>query len=216
MKHSLLHDADWLRTKYVEDKLSLAQIADLAGVPNQNRTTVRRALLRHGIPMRTLSEAMTGGTHVGVPHTEETKRKLSEQRKGMPSKAVWTPEARERMSEQRRGSLNPMYGRSVVWTAEMRQALSEKMREQATKGRLPSYKVMHEWLRWLLDEACVICGTKEGVHSALRRGTSIEHLHLGPQGTPYSVYVEDYVRLCAPHHRQYDVGLIEIEDKPVT
>src|SRR5258708_36464591 len=106
MANPFLQDPDWLRARYIDDELTLAEVADLAGVPNQNRTTVRRALFRPGIPMRTLCGAMTGGTHVGVPHNEEAKRKLSEKSKGVPRKGEWEPEARRDMGRSRHGAAN--------------------------------------------------------------------------------------------------------------
>lgn len=67
--------------------MSLQVIATLAGVPNDNRTTVRRALLRAGIHVRSISEAKTGKTawNKGRPMSEEQKQLLSRVKQGRPS-----------------------------------------------------------------------------------------------------------------------------------
>jgi len=112
MKNPLLHDPSWLAEKYLVERLSLDAIAKIAGVPNGNRTTVRRALIRAGIPIRSISEGRSGipSDRKGIPLSEETKAKLSAARLGKPSKAVWTDEMREALAKRRRGDANPMSG----------------------------------------------------------------------------------------------------------
>lgn len=56
-KYPLLNDKDWLQQKYVEEKLSTVQITPLVGAKTCN--SVRQALIRHGIPVRSVSEGLT-------------------------------------------------------------------------------------------------------------------------------------------------------------
>jgi hypothetical protein len=79
--------------------------------------------MRCGIPIRTISEAMTGGTHVGTPCSDEIKQRFSRERKGVASKAVWSDEAREKASERLRGERHFAYGkpsplRAPDWSAD--------------------------------------------------------------------------------------------------
>lgn len=54
-KYPLLNDAQWLYQKYINEGLSTAQIAALAGAPISN--SARQALIRHNIPVRNIREA---------------------------------------------------------------------------------------------------------------------------------------------------------------
>jgi hypothetical protein len=56
----LLRDPDWLRARYWDDRLTLGEVAELAGISKKSGTEVRRALIRYGIPVRTRSEARIG------------------------------------------------------------------------------------------------------------------------------------------------------------
>lgn len=129
-----LNDAAWLRASYWEDGLSMSQIATLVGVVNFNPATVAKAMRRHGIPRRSISEAKTGrpNRNKGVPMSAEQRQKMSEARKGKPS---------------------PL-------TAEQRQALSVKMKQ--IKGTSPAADVRagrRTARRTFRDPTpCTVCG----------------------------------------------------------
>ena len=55
----MLNDKDWLRGKYEKEGLSTNAIAELVGVKTPN--SVRQALLRHGIKVRSVSDGLTYG-----------------------------------------------------------------------------------------------------------------------------------------------------------
>lgn len=55
-KHKLYHDKAWLKKRYKEQELTVAQIAKICGC---FRGTISRWLGRHGIKKRTKSEALT-------------------------------------------------------------------------------------------------------------------------------------------------------------
>jgi len=112
MKNPLLYNPDWLTARYLTDRLSLRQIADLARVPNRNPTTVKRALLRCGIQPRTVSDAKAGipSQRRGIPLSAATRAKLSAAKTGKPNTAVWSAEMREALADKRRGVANPMFG----------------------------------------------------------------------------------------------------------
>jgi len=60
-------DADWLREKYREERLSFQKIARLCGV---HWSTIRNWVIRHGIRIRTLSEA-TATKRLAEQHKEK-------------------------------------------------------------------------------------------------------------------------------------------------
>lgn len=108
--HSNLNDPAWLRELYHDNGMSLAEIANMAGVPNDNKTTVRRALIRHGIPIRSISEATKGrvSPFKGRKHTPEARASIG--RPGRPG-AVWTTEMRERASQRALEGFGPDTGK---------------------------------------------------------------------------------------------------------
>jgi DNA-binding XRE family transcriptional regulator len=85
-----LHDADWLRERYVRRRWGTQTIAAELGCAHQS---VRAALRRHGIPIRSHAEATRG--YLGVSG-ENTQRRFPEL-----SDADWL---RERYVERRLGS----------------------------------------------------------------------------------------------------------------
>ncbi len=177
--HSSLNDPDWLRARYVDDHLALGEVAALAGVPNGNRTTVRRALLRAGIPVRSISEGKRGRTHKGTPKSPETRARLAEGRRGKPghhwtpeeaavmgerNRAAWTPEKREAMADQRRGEANPMYGtisprRGADYTPDPAEAQRRRVRKHRIGITHGEYVALWNDQRGL----CAICRQPESV-----------------------------------------------------
>lgn len=133
-RNPLMHDPIWLTARYLEDRMSLREVARAAGVPNDNMATARRALLRFGIPIRSISEGRRGRAphNKGQPMSEEQKRLLSQVKKGRPS----------------------------ALTAAQREALSQKM--QAVKGTNPAarHRAGRREARRLypVPEPCARCG----------------------------------------------------------
>lgn len=101
-------DEDWLRQKYSDERMSMADIGKLCDC---SKETIRRWLNRHGIEPRSESEAaeLRAKKH---PHTTEAG---AEALRDAPN---WWDEAteeereafRKRLREERTGEGNPMYG----------------------------------------------------------------------------------------------------------
>lgn len=74
-----LRNREWLEGKYLDEKLSAREIADIVGC---NPSSVRGALKRADIPIRTKSEMYKGtkNPNFGKHPSEETKRKMREGR----------------------------------------------------------------------------------------------------------------------------------------
>ena len=81
MRDTRYKDANWLRGKYIDEELSSCQIAMLYG---QSSRTILRWLRRHGIPVRSWTEAGKAAWARGDFGSEEWRRKNSEA-----SKAAW-------------------------------------------------------------------------------------------------------------------------------
>jgi len=56
-KYPQLNDKDWLHQKYVVEQLSTVKIGELVGAKRAN--SVRQALIRQGIPVRSVSDGLT-------------------------------------------------------------------------------------------------------------------------------------------------------------
>lgn len=63
---------------------------------------------------------ISGGGYGSAHHSEETKKRISEAKKGV---SIWDEEARKKMSEERRGINHPRYG--THWTEEQKKMLSK-------------------------------------------------------------------------------------------
>jgi len=85
-----LHREEWLRSRYIDERLSANDIAALLGC---SQPSVLFALRKFSIPIRNRSES----------------------KKGRPNTTVWTPEMREALASKRRGELNPMFGTTSPW-----------------------------------------------------------------------------------------------------
>jgi hypothetical protein len=70
-KYPELDDFKWLHEHYLVKLLSCAKIANLVGVPNDNAATVRNALKRQGIPIRSISEARSKENLPPITYTEK-------------------------------------------------------------------------------------------------------------------------------------------------
>lgn len=55
-KYPLLNDEQWLFKKYIEEELSTVEMSKLAGAKTAN--SVRQALIRHSIPVRTIGDGL--------------------------------------------------------------------------------------------------------------------------------------------------------------
>lgn len=77
-----------------------------------------------------------GRNHSGYTHTEETKKQMSESRKGVP---VHSKEHKEKLRERMSGKGNPMFGKRVIHTAAAREKMSK-----ANKGKILSDSTKHK------------------------------------------------------------------------
>ena len=103
-----LHREEWLRAKYLDERLSANDIAVLLGC---SQPTVLFALRKFSIPVRNRSES----------------------KKGRPNTTVWTPEMREALASKRRGELNPMFGTVSPWAGQHRP--TDQMTRHYGRGR---------------------------------------------------------------------------------
>lgn len=78
--YTKLNDREWLYQKYWGERLSTIEIANIIGC---SYSTVRLALIRQNVPIRTLSEAMEGNDYrLGKTNSEEHKKKTSKTLRG--------------------------------------------------------------------------------------------------------------------------------------
>ncbi len=63
-KYPLLNDKEWLYEKYVKEELSTARIYKLAGAKTAN--SVRQALIRHSIPVRSVGDGLRCNNSDGI------------------------------------------------------------------------------------------------------------------------------------------------------
>lgn len=90
-KYAQLNDMDWLYQKYWDEELSQPKIAGIVGC---SLSVVRGAFKRHGIRIRSLSEALKG-----KKPSEETRKKLSDVGKGR----IVSKETRKKLSDAMKG-----------------------------------------------------------------------------------------------------------------
>lgn len=110
-----------LKTWYLEEKLSLRQVATRAGVSSG---TVRYYMQKYRIPRRSKSEALAGESNpmYGKAHTSTARSKIS---KSLGDTNL-DPEVRARRSKAASGENNPMFGRTH--TPEVKQQLREALK----------------------------------------------------------------------------------------
>jgi len=73
------------------------------------------------------------------------------------------------------------------------------------KGDGISYSAVHLRAQAVLPRSCAACGATDArLEVALRHDAGPEHLRDDTTNGPYSVRLEDYVRLCVTCHRRYD------------
>ena len=125
--------------------------------------------------------AKSGASMRGRKHSAETKAKMSAALR----RRYEDPAAREKTGAASRGELG-------YWW----------------KGTDVKYRAAHMRPRKVLlgepcahaDETC-----KGRLEVAFRHDTPPEHVKTDPRGFPYSTRTEDYMSLCASHHRRYDL-----------
>lgn len=181
-------DAEWLREKYVSEKLSTAEISDLCDVTKE---TIRRWLNNHDIDTRSKSEAAKLRVEK-YPHTVEN----------FPDEFVETTawdvmsdeeikNFRERLSDNRTGDGNPMWDVTgedhPQWkdeTESNENLYQTKAWEQARKDALNRD-----------DHECQVCGTNSDLH--------VHHIIPVTSGGP-RYRVDNLVTLCDTHHREWE------------
>lgn len=108
-----------------------------------------------------------GKTYTKAKASEETKRKMSESRKGT-SWGKHTEETKQILSEKKRGNRNPMYGRKP--TREKTQKASEKLSGDKNPAKRESVrrKISESW-KYREDVICPHCGKTSKNKSAMLR-----------------------------------------------
>ena len=133
-RYPLLNDRDWLFKKHIEEKLNLSQIGEIVGCDHH---TVSAALKRWGIPQQKYAHRKPKKKWF---HSEETKRKWSEQRKGAGNPMFGkhrSEEVKHKISEGNKGNpglvgeKNPMFDKKGYWykkhhTEETKKKIGEK------------------------------------------------------------------------------------------
>jgi hypothetical protein len=112
-------DEAWLRKKYLQERLTLKEIADLSGV---TRRAVLNWMVRFGIPRRTTAETLTGkyvgekAFFWGRKHSLATRARISSGHADV------------------RGANNPMFGRSGPSSPRFQRGASMETRAKLSKA----------------------------------------------------------------------------------
>lgn len=146
--HAQLNDKEWLYQKYWVEKLDLRAIGREIG---SGGTTVGNALRRNKIGIRSNSEVHKGKKYwLGKHRSEETKRKISETKKGIPL-------SKERRIEIGKRSKGNKYRLGKHPSKETKEKMS-KAQTKYTSVQRKINKAISERVRWTLR------GGKEGKH----------------------------------------------------
>jgi hypothetical protein len=161
----------------------------------------------------------SGTGMLGKRHSEETRRKISEALKG--KKMPW---AAKNVCNwvKKYGPWNK--GRVGIYSKEYRkklskahkgQKLSEEIKRKISlalkgeknvfwKGENVGYRNLHHWVERNLGRPtqCKICG---------RDNLSGKKIHWANKSRKYHRTLDDWLRLCAVCHRQYDQGLVVVK-----
>jgi transposase len=187
-------DKEWLQEKYVGEKLSQKEIAELCDV---QKTTIKYWLDRHDIDIRSKSEAAKIRAE-RYPHTHGTEyirdycwiHDASEEE---------LQEFREGLSQARQGDDNPMYDRTGPdhprWVEDKppHRFYASKRWEQARQDALDRD-----------DRRCQACGmTQEQHRETYEQGLHVHHIQPVSAGGP-RFDVNNLVTLCHEHHHEYE------------
>ncbi len=117
--NKLLLDEEWLRDQYLVQRKSMSQIGQELGCQQE---TVSRYIHKYNIPIRTQSEEIGGERHplYGKHHSEKSIRKNSESHIGIPL----SEEHKRKISLANSGENNPRYGVTISEDQKQRQSKS--------------------------------------------------------------------------------------------
>lgn len=214
---SLAPGRDELHRLYVEEKLSLTEIARRLNV---TKTSVSRWMKAAGIPTRSISEATILSGKTGV-HSEAHREKV--RANAAKARAAITPESYKKMAETRRELSIPAWNKGKPWsdevkakfrerrsTDEYRRAASERQRGENGpnwQGGVSKPRSPQDW-EWKQRRAecyerdnwtCRDCGVKCG-HKGERR---IQAHHVIPRRNGGGDEIENLLTLCAScHHKR--------------
>jgi len=125
---------EWLYKRYIEEKLSAIKIAKICEVGD---TTIYRWLKRYNIHIRFAGEYNLGKKK--KPMSEETKKKISESKKGFKH----SEKTKKKWSEMRKGEKNWNYGKHCseetkqkIRLGNLGKYISKKTKENMSKGKL--------------------------------------------------------------------------------
>ncbi len=134
----IYRDKDWLIEHYVRQDLSRRKCAEMAGcIPD----TISYWLERHGIPRRTISEAMKVAHEQGLWSREETKQKRSEARKKAWARGDYNKEEvrQKRIKGIKAARVRGCY--DDMYTVETRRKISEGAKAAHARGVLGSEEI---------------------------------------------------------------------------
>jgi hypothetical protein len=128
-------------------------------------------------------------------------------------RAMASPEVRAKISAAVKASDNHPPG----WSEKISAALKGKKHSPSAVARMtatkrasnvePNYFDIHHWARHDLPLGCALADGSclDRLEAAFRYDAPAEFVRTDELGRPYSIRVEDYWRLCATHHRRFDM-----------
>ena len=161
---------------------------------------------KKGIILTEEHKRKIGLANKGKKRTEEFKRRISERCKGkMPKYVPISPyisipnfklseNARKRISEALKGNKHGL-GHTIS------QEHKEILRKSVWKGDEVQYRALHSWVQRELGkpDTCGFCG---------RTGLTGKKIHWANKDGNYKRTLKDWLRLCVPCHKKYDLERI--------
>jgi len=169
-------DDDLIRKLYCDDQKSTRDIGKMLGVDGR---TIARHLKKMGVKLRSTSEALKGrkSTFAGKHHTEETKRKISEAKKGKPLPKV------SEAAKKRTGAKNPAWKGGVSFIGQNFRTSVE-------------YQL---WRKACLERdnfTCQVCGKHGGK-------LEVHHLYSFTEFPELRLAIDNGITLCKECHKKF-------------
>lgn len=135
-----------------------------------------------------------------MSHSVETKKKIS-----LNNAKYWLGKKRTELAKKRLGSNNPMFGRKISEETRLKMKEAHRLRlknhvyTDPTKTRT-AYVDVHKWISRVAGKPkfCNHCLTKED-----------RMYHWANISKNYYRDVSDWVRLCVPCHKKYDLERVK-------
>ena len=189
---------EWLENQYITLKKSMREIGKECNVTDR---TINNWFKKFSIKTRTMSEALKGKNNpmYGKHHSEETKKKMSEARKGR----KLSEETKRKLSEALKGRKCSEETKRKMSEAKKGEKIGEK--NSNWKGDLAKeiskYNRIHRIIRRLKPEpeCCEVCGKKTS-----KLNLSFNRFHKDANPIYYTENPNDYTYRCSSCHQKYD------------